>query len=82
MLEITPLRPDDPARFEAAFAAIQEGRAGDELKAYEDAYHSSWVAKELKAVRNFKPLWSRFGTIPGIPLGGLDAKAMAERNRR
>ena len=58
---------------EAAFAAISEGRAGDELSAYEDAYHKSWVAKELKSVRNFKPLWSRFGTIPGIGLGAADA---------
>jgi electron-transferring-flavoprotein dehydrogenase len=58
---------------EAAFAAISEGRGGDELKGYEEAYQTSWVAKELKAVRNFKPLWSRFGTIPGIGLGALDA---------
>jgi electron-transferring-flavoprotein dehydrogenase len=57
---------------EAAFEAIQAGRSGDELKAYEEAYEQSWVAKELKSVRNFKPLWSKFGTIPGIPLGGLD----------
>ena len=58
---------------EAAFEAIQAGRSGDELKAYEDAYEKSWVAKELKSVRNFKPLWSRFGTIPGVLLGGVDA---------
>ncbi len=58
---------------EAAFAAISEGRSGDELKAYEDSFDKSWVAKELRAVRNFKPLWSRFGTIPGLVLGGMDA---------
>jgi len=58
---------------EAAFAAIQAGRSGDALKEYETAYEKSWVAKELKAVRNFKPLWSKYGTIPGIGLGGLDA---------
>ena len=58
---------------EAAFAAISDGRTSDELSGYEDAYHKSWVAKELKSVRNFKPLWSRFGTIPGIVLGGVDA---------
>ncbi|WP_374570023.1 electron transfer flavoprotein-ubiquinone oxidoreductase [Phenylobacterium sp.] len=58
---------------EAAFAALQDGRSSDELKGYEDSYHKSWVAKELKSVRNFKPLWSKFGTIPGIGLGGLDA---------
>jgi electron-transferring-flavoprotein dehydrogenase len=58
---------------EAAFAAIQAGRGGDELKEYEDAYQHSWIAKELKSVRNFKPLWSKFGTIPGIVLGAADA---------
>ncbi len=58
---------------EAAFEAIQAGRGGDKLTAYEEAYQSSWVAKELKAVRNFKPLWSRYGTIPGLVLGGIDA---------
>jgi electron-transferring-flavoprotein dehydrogenase len=58
---------------EAAFAAISEGRAGDELTAYEEAFHKSWVKKELWAVRNFKPLWSRFGTIPGLVMGGMDA---------
>jgi electron-transferring-flavoprotein dehydrogenase len=58
---------------EAAFEAIQAGRGGDELSAYQDAYDHSWVAKELKAVRNFKPMWSKLGTIPGVPLGGVDA---------
>ena len=33
----------------------------------------AWIAKELKAVRNFKPLWSKLGTIPGLLLGALDA---------
>jgi electron-transferring-flavoprotein dehydrogenase len=58
---------------EAAFAAISEGRAGDELTAYEESFHKSWVAKELRSVRNFKPLWSKFGTIPGLVMGGADA---------
>ncbi|MBP6876917.1 MAG: electron transfer flavoprotein-ubiquinone oxidoreductase [Phenylobacterium sp.] len=58
---------------EAAFEAIQGGRASDELVGYEDAYKKSWVHKELWAVRNFKPLWSKFGTIPGLVLGGVDA---------
>ncbi len=58
---------------EAAFEAIQAGRAGDELTAYQAAYDQSWVAKELKAVRNFKPLWSKLGTIPGLLLGAADA---------
>ncbi|CAN7399344.1 electron transfer flavoprotein-ubiquinone oxidoreductase [Phenylobacterium sp. LjRoot164] len=58
---------------EAAFEAIQGGRSSDELSGYEDAYKKSWIHKELWAVRNFKPLWSKFGTIPGIGLGAADA---------
>ena len=58
---------------EAAFAAIAEGRGGDELVSYQAAYNKSSIAKELWSVRNFKPLWSKFGTIPGIGLGALDA---------
>jgi electron-transferring-flavoprotein dehydrogenase len=58
---------------EAAFGAIQAGRGCDELVEYETAYKTSSIAKELHAVRNFKPLWSRFGTLPGLLLGGADA---------
>jgi len=57
---------------EAAFEAINAGRAGDELTAYEDAYKTSWVYKDLQRVRNVKPLWSKFGTWLGIVLGGID----------
>src|ERR1700722_14702712 len=41
---------------EAAFSALSHGRGGDTLTAYEVAYKSSPVAKELKLVRNAKPL--------------------------
>jgi electron-transferring-flavoprotein dehydrogenase len=58
---------------EAAFDAIQAGRSGDELAAYQSAYEQSWVAKELRVVRNTKPLLARYGTIlGGMLLGGLD----------
>ena len=57
---------------EAAFKAIGAGRASDELVEYEAAYQTSWVAKELKLVRNVKPLWSRFGTFIGVGLATLD----------
>jgi electron-transferring-flavoprotein dehydrogenase len=58
---------------EAAFAALQAGRGGDVLDAYEDAYRRSWVYKDLKTVRNAKPLWSRFGTFwGGLLLTGVD----------
>ena len=57
---------------EAAFAAVIDGRQGDELKAYSEAFKTSWVATELKKVRNAKPLWSKFGTALGISLTGFD----------
>ncbi|MCX8569589.1 MULTISPECIES: electron transfer flavoprotein-ubiquinone oxidoreductase [Hyphomicrobiales] len=52
--------------------AIAGGRANDELAAYEAAWRATDIGKDLKKVRNVKPLWSRFGTILGVGLGGLD----------
>ncbi|AMS43578.1 MULTISPECIES: electron transfer flavoprotein-ubiquinone oxidoreductase [Aminobacter] len=52
--------------------AIGAGRANDELASYEAAWRSTDIGKDLKKVRNVKPLWSRFGTILGVSLGGLD----------
>ncbi len=60
------------AAAEAAFAALAEGRAHDELAAYEEAVLTGDIARDLRPVRNAKPLWSRFGTYIGIALGGLD----------
>jgi electron-transferring-flavoprotein dehydrogenase len=58
---------------EAAFTALKDGRGGDVLEAYEDAYRASWVYEDLKQVRNAKPLWSRFGTlVGGLALTGID----------
>ncbi|MCA8897851.1 MAG: electron transfer flavoprotein-ubiquinone oxidoreductase [Hyphomonas sp.] len=57
---------------EAAFAAIKDGRQGDVLEAYEEAYKGSSVYKELRQVRNVKPLWSKLGTMLGIPMGGME----------
>jgi electron-transferring-flavoprotein dehydrogenase len=52
--------------------ALENGRANDELTAYEDAWRSSAIGRDLKPVRNVKPLWSKFGTWLGVPLGGVD----------
>jgi electron-transferring-flavoprotein dehydrogenase len=57
---------------EAAFEAVTEGRANDRLEAYERAYETSAIAKDLKKVRNVKPLLSKFGTRLGTALGGAD----------
>ncbi len=53
-------------------AAIAEGRAQDEVTAYEDGWRSSAIGADLRPVRNIKPLWSRFGTFLGIGLGALE----------
>jgi electron-transferring-flavoprotein dehydrogenase len=57
---------------EAAFEALGAGRANDELSAYQEAYESSSVRRDLKRVRNVKPLWSRLGTVLGVMAGGID----------
>jgi len=57
---------------DAVIAALEEGRCGDTLEAYERSYRTSHIYKDLKCVRNVKPLWSRFGTILGVALGGFD----------
>ncbi|HAH66540.1 MAG TPA: electron transfer flavoprotein-ubiquinone oxidoreductase [Rhizobiales bacterium] len=57
---------------EAVFSAIEAGRSGDVLEAYPASVQASSMAKELKRVRNVKPLWSRFGTLAGVMLGGID----------
>lgn len=57
---------------EAAFAAIQAGREGDTLEDYDSALHSSWVADELKMVRNVEPMVAKFGGTAGTILSGMD----------
>jgi electron-transferring-flavoprotein dehydrogenase len=57
---------------EAAFEAIRGGRARDALEGMDAAYAASSVRRELKKVRNVKPLWSKFGTLGGVMLGGVD----------
>ncbi|MGB7268101.1 MAG: electron transfer flavoprotein-ubiquinone oxidoreductase [Albidovulum sp.] len=60
------------AAAEAAYGAIQGGREGDELTAYEADLRSGPIAKDLKKVRNVKPMWSRWGMIPSLVFGGFD----------
>ncbi len=53
-------------------AALKAGRANDELSGYEAAWRSSAIGRDLWAVRNVKPLWSKLGTVGGVAAGGLD----------
>jgi electron-transferring-flavoprotein dehydrogenase len=52
--------------------ALKAGRANDEPASYEQAWRASDIGHDLWRVRNVKPLWSRFGTLAGFALGGLD----------
>ncbi|MDT0681326.1 electron transfer flavoprotein-ubiquinone oxidoreductase [Roseicyclus sp. F158] len=60
------------AAAEAAHAALKEGREGDELTAYDTELRDGPVGKDLRRVRNVKPLWSRYGLAGGLALGGID----------
>jgi electron-transferring-flavoprotein dehydrogenase len=53
-------------------AALAAGRSQDELSSYEESWRSSPIGHDLWRVRNAKPLWSKFGTLAGVALGGLD----------
>ena len=57
---------------ECVAKALGEGRANDELTEYEASWRDSDVGRDLKPVRNVKPLWTKFGTLLGVMLGGLD----------
>jgi electron-transferring-flavoprotein dehydrogenase len=57
---------------EAAAAAIAAGREKDQLSEYDSAVRSSWIADELKLVRNAQPLVAKFGGALGTLLAGAD----------
>ncbi len=57
---------------DSAYDAVMAGRSGDELVEYQAAYEKSWVYKELKLVRNAKPLLSKLGTSIGGAVGLFD----------
>ena len=60
------------AAAEAAFAAIKADRSGDELTAYETEVRDGAIGDDLKKVRNVKPMWSKWGLMASLMLGGLD----------
>ncbi|MCW2317883.1 electron-transferring-flavoprotein dehydrogenase [Rhodoblastus acidophilus] len=57
---------------EAAAEALAAGRGHDELSAYENGWRDGPIGQDLKKVRNVKPLWSKYGTLLGVTLGGVD----------
>ncbi len=56
---------------EAAFAALQAGRSGDELEAYAAAFGDSWLFDELYRARNFKQ-WMSKGLYSGTLMVGVE----------
>jgi len=60
------------AAAEAAHHAINARRSGDELVNYETAVRGGAIGKDLKRVRNVKPLWSRYGLTASLVIGGAD----------
>jgi electron-transferring-flavoprotein dehydrogenase len=56
---------------DSAFAALAEGRQGDELASYPVAFEQSWLHEELHVARNFKP-WMSKGLVWGSIMTGID----------
>ncbi|MCF6322570.1 MAG: electron transfer flavoprotein-ubiquinone oxidoreductase [Rhizobiaceae bacterium] len=57
---------------QAVAEALAAGRTGDELSQLDESWKSTEIGKDLKKVRNTKPLWTKFGTPLGIMIGGID----------
>ena len=60
------------AAADAAHAAIEGGRASDELSDYETEVRTGEIGQDLKKVRNVKPLWSKYGMVASLGLGAMD----------
>jgi electron-transferring-flavoprotein dehydrogenase len=57
---------------EEVMGALGRGEANTDLESYDAAWRAGEIGQDLKRVRNVKPLLSRFGTVLGTALGGLD----------
>ncbi|MFN3662124.1 electron transfer flavoprotein-ubiquinone oxidoreductase [Yoonia sp.] len=60
------------AAADAACEAIKAGRSGDELADYNAAVRKGEIGRDLKKVRNVKPLWSKYGLLASLGIGGAD----------
>jgi electron-transferring-flavoprotein dehydrogenase len=57
---------------EAAAEALAAGRGNDTLAAYQPAVEASWIATELKKVRNVEPAVAKMGAFLGTLWAGID----------
>ncbi|MEQ9039905.1 MAG: electron transfer flavoprotein-ubiquinone oxidoreductase [Silicimonas sp.] len=60
------------AAAEHAYRAIREDRSGDLLEGYTKELKEGPIGRDLRKVRNVKPLWSDHGLLTSLTLGGLD----------
>lgn len=60
------------AAADAVCTALASDKANFSLEAYNTAVRKGEIGKELRRVRNIKPLWSRYGLFGGLFIGGLD----------
>jgi electron-transferring-flavoprotein dehydrogenase len=63
---------------EAVFAAVEEGRSGDEVSAYAEALRASWVHDELFKVRNIRPSFQN-GLLVGLLYSAIDTVLLRGR---
>ncbi len=52
--------------------ALANGRSSDDLIEFEGTIQDSAIKRDLYPVRNVKPMWSRYGMMASLGLGGLD----------
>ncbi len=52
--------------------ALASGRSHDDLVEFEHTIQNSDIKRDLYPVRNVKPMWSRYGMLTSLGLGGLD----------
>src|SRR5690606_36163834 len=57
---------------DAVGEAIAAGRQHDRIETLGRYILATGIEKELRGVRNLKPLWGRFGTLMGAFMGGFD----------
>ncbi|NAZ37648.1 electron transfer flavoprotein-ubiquinone oxidoreductase [Rubellimicrobium sp. CFH 75288] len=69
------------AAAEAAAAAIAAGREGDVLEEYDAGVRAGAIGRDLRAVANVKPLWSRYGLVASLGVGGFDMWTQTLLNR-
>jgi electron-transferring-flavoprotein dehydrogenase len=66
---------------EVAQAAIAAGREADVLEDYDSVVRTGAIGRDLRAVANVKPLWSRYGLMASLGVGGLDMWTQTLLNR-